>query len=403
MSRRVVVIGAGQAGFSLAAKLRELGHAGEITLIGEEPEPPYQRPPLSKKYLLGDFELDRLLLKPREFYAQQRITLLLNEPVTAIDRATRSVATARRRIPYDIVALTTGGLPRQLPEAAGGSLDGVFLMRSRADADALAPELQPGRRALVIGGGYIGLEAASVAAQRGLKVTLIEIAPRILNRVAAPETAGELRKLHQANGVEIREGTGLERLVEKGGRVGGALLDTGETIDCDLAIVGIGISPDTRLAEAAGLHIDNGIAVDGQCRSSDPAIYAAGDCASFPFRGARVRLESVQNAIDQGEHAAKAIHGSPGAYNPVPWFWSDQFSARLQIAGLNLGYDRVIRRPGHRPGGCSIWYFKGNRFLAVDALSDPKSYMQGKRWLESNAAPDPDRLADRDRELREAV
>lgn len=403
MSRRVVVIGAGQAGCSLVAKLRELGHTGDITLVGDEPEPPYQRPPLSKKYLLGEFDVERLYLKPRSFYAEQKITLLTGEEVVAVDRATRSVVTAKRRLPYDIVALTTGALPRRLPESVGGDLKGVYLMRSRADADAMAPEFRTGRRALVVGGGYIGLEAASVAAQRGLDVTLIEIAPRILNRVASPETADEMRNLHRANGVDIREGVGLERLIDRGGRVGAAQLSTGETIECDLVVIGVGITPDTRLAQTAGLQIDNGIAVDGQCRTSDPAIYSAGDCASFPFRRNRIRLESVQNAIDQGEHAAKAIHGSPGDYAPVPWFWSDQFAARLQIAGLNAGYDRVVTRPGHRPGGRSIWYFAGDRFLAVDAISDPKAYMQGKRWLELGVSPDPERLRDPDAELKQIV
>ena len=400
MSRRVVVIGAGQAGFSLAAKLRELGHGGEITLIGDEPEPPYQRPPLSKKYLMGTFELERLKLKDDSFYRENGIELLTGEPVEAIDRATRSVLTAKRRIPYDIVALTTGARPRRLPEAVVHGLGGVHLIRTRADADAIAPELRSGRRALVVGGGYIGLEMAAVAAQRGLAVTLVELAPRILSRVAAPETADEFRALHRANGVDLREGVGLERLIGKDGRVAAAELADGETVDCDFVAVGIGIAPDTRLAEAAGLRIDNGISVDGQCRTSDPAIFAAGDCASFPFRGARVRLESVQNAIDQGEHAAKAIHGNPAAYAPVPWFWSDQYSARLQIAGLNLGYDRVVTRPGHRPGGRSIWYFSGPDFIAVDAISDPKAYMQGKRWLEQGLSPAPDKLCNPEHDLK---
>lgn len=399
MPRRVVVIGAGQAGCSLVATLRELGHQGEITLIGDETDPPYQRPPLSKKYLVGDFERDRLLLKPESFYREERITLITGEPVIAIDRAARTVVSSERRVPYDIVAITTGARARAFPDDAGGRLDGVFLLRSRADADRIAPELKPGRRALVIGGGYIGLEAAASATECGVAVTVVEIAPRILNRVAASETADALRQLHRANGVDIREGARLERLIGSDGRVTGAELD-GESIACDFVVVGIGVTPDTRLAEAAGLQIDNGIAVDGHCRTSDPAIYAAGDCASFPYRGQRVRLESVQNAIDQGGHAAKAIHGSPGGYAPVPWFWSDQFSARLQIAGLSTGYDRIVTRPGSRPGGQSIWYFTDNRLLAVDAISDPKAYMQGKRWLEAGLSPDPDRLADRDAELK---
>jgi 3-phenylpropionate/trans-cinnamate dioxygenase ferredoxin reductase subunit len=388
MTDRVVVIGGGQAGAALVAKLRSDGFTGRITLIGEEPVPPYQRPPLSKKYLLGEFTRDRLFLKPESFYAEHDVELRLGTPATAIDRGMREVVAGGRRIPYDVLALTTGALPRRLPPETGGALPGVHVVRTLADIDRLAPEVTAGRRALVVGGGYIGLEAAAVCAMKGLAVTLIELAPRILQRVAAPETADCIRALHRAHGVEIRESTGLERL-EGTARVEAARLATGERLACDLVIVGIGIAPDTRLAEAAGLVIDNGIAVDGRCRTSDPAILAAGDCASFPFRGTRVRLESVQNAIDQAEHAARVIMGAGEAYAPVPWFWSDQYDAKLQIAGLNLGYDRTVLRPGHRPGGQSVWYFRGEEFLAVDAVNDPKAYMQGKRWLEAGVSPDP--------------
>ncbi|WP_407704253.1 NAD(P)/FAD-dependent oxidoreductase [Thermohalobaculum xanthum] len=403
MGRRVVVVGAGQAGYSLAAKLRDLGHTGPITLIGDETEIPYQRPPLSKKYLLGEMTVDRLHLKPRNFYDEANIALVAGERVESIDRAARAVITNQRSIGYDVVALTTGAVPRRLPAAIGGDLAGVYTIRSLADVDAMRPEFREGRRVLVVGGGYIGLEAAAVAAQKGLGVTLIEAAPRILGRVAAPETADFFRKLHRSNGVDIREGTGLDRLEGDGGRVARAVLADGETIDVDFVIVGIGIDPATHLAERTGLRIENGIAVDHQCRTSDPAIFAAGDCASFPWRGGRVRLESVQNAIDMAEHAAAAIHGATLPYIPVPWFWSDQYAARLQIAGLNLGYTRTVRRPGSRAGAESIWYFEGQRFLAVDAMNDPKAYMQGKRWLESGQSPTPEGVADSARELKTLV
>jgi len=230
-------------------------------------------------------------------------------------------------------------------------------------------------------------------------VTLIELAERILQRVAAPATSDFVRDLHRSHGVDIRESAGLERLTGEG-RVDGAVLSTAERLEIDFAIIGIGITPDTRLAEAAGLTLENGIAVDGRCRSSDPAIYAAGDCASFPYRGNRIRLESVQNAIDQAEHAAKVIMGAEEDYLPYPWFWSDQYDARLQIAGLNTGYTRTVSRPGHRPGGQSIWYFRDQTLLAVDAISDPKAYMQGKRWIEGGVSPDPAALADPSVELR---
>ncbi|MDH3666684.1 MAG: FAD-dependent oxidoreductase [Paracoccaceae bacterium] len=399
MAEKVVVVGAGQSGASLVTKLRNDGFTGAITLIGDESVPPYQRPPLSKKYLLGEMAEERLYLKPEAFYAEHEITLLTGAPAAAIDRAAREVVLGDDRIAYDALALTTGSRPRLLPAAIGGDLDGVYPVRTLADVDAMAPEVQPGRRVLIIGGGYIGLEAAAVCAMKGLQVTLVEMAPRILQRVAAPETSDFVRALHQGHGVEIREGVGLERLTGEG-RIASAALSTGEELEVDFAIMGIGITPNAALAEAAGLEIDNGIAVDGHCRTSDPAIYAAGDCASFPYKGARIRLESVQNAIDQAEHVASVIMGGQDAYLPYPWFWSDQYDARLQIAGLNTGYDSVVVRPGHRPGGQSIWYFQGIALLAVDAVSDPKAYMQGKRWIEAGLSPDPNAVGNPETDLR---
>ncbi len=250
--QRIVVVGAGQAGAALVAKLRSLGHTGPITLIGDEPAPPYQRPPLSKKYLLGEMSLERLYLRPESFYAEHDVALRLGQPVTAIDRAARTVRVGAEDIAYDALALTTGALPRRLPSAIGGELPGVYLMRTLADADRMEPEFRPGRRVLIVGGGYIGLEAAAVAASRGLQVTLIEATPRILGRVAAPETADFFRELHRSHGVDIREGAGLVRLVERDGRVGAAMLADGAELAVDFVIVGIGIAPDTRLAEAAG-------------------------------------------------------------------------------------------------------------------------------------------------------
>ena len=399
MPDRIVVVGAGQAGASLVAKLRALGHDGPITLIGDEPVPPYQRPPLSKKYLLGEVTAERLYLRPESFYAENDITLMTGQPVTAIDRAAKTVTVGGAAVPYDRLVLTTGSLARQLPAAMGGDLDGVYTVRSLADVDRMAAEVAPGRRALIVGGGYIGLEAAAVARTRGLEVTLIELAPRILNRVAAPETADFFRDLHAGHGVEIREGTGLERLTGED-RVTGAVLTGGEQIAADFVVAGIGIVPDTRLAEAAGLEIDNGIAVDGLCRTSDPAILAAGDCTSFPWRGGRLRLESVQNAIDQAEHAAAVLTGSDAPYTPAPWFWSDQYDCKLQIAGLNQGYERTVTRPGSRPGGLSVWYFAGDTLLAVDAMNDPKAYMQAKRWIEAGQSPDASQISNAGIDLR---
>lgn len=408
MPDRIVVVGGGQAGAALVAKLRALGHDGPITLIGAEPVPPYQRPPLSKKYLLGEMGVERLHLRPERFYSEQGIALRTGARVTAIDRAARTVWVGDETLPWDALALTTGALPRRLPPSSGGDLDGVHYMRTVQDADGIAPELREGARVLVVGGGYIGLEAAAVAASRGLPVTLVEMAPRILSRVAAAATSDFFRELHRAHGVDIREGTGLVGLKGRQGRVVAAQLESGEELPVDFVIVGIGVAPDTRLAEAAELEIGNGIAVDGLCRTSDPAIWAAGDCASFPLRDAqggewRVRLESVQNAIDQAEHAAATILGTTAPYAPSPWFWSDQYDCKLQIAGLHAGHDRTVVRPGSRPGGRSVWYYARDRLLAVDAMNDPKAYLHGKRCLEAGISPDPARIADPFIDLRQAV
>jgi 3-phenylpropionate/trans-cinnamate dioxygenase ferredoxin reductase subunit len=270
-----------------------------------------------------------------------------------------------------------------LPDAAGGNLAGVFTVRGLADADAILPIFLPGKKLLVIGGGYIGLEAAAVASAKGLDVTLIEMADRILQRVAAPMTSDYFRALHDRHGAAIREATGLDALVGKEGRLIGARLKDGTRLDADLAIVGIGIHPNDGLAADSGLAVENGIHVDGQCRTSDPDIFAAGDCASFPWRGIRTRLESVQNAIEQAEHAAAAMLGAVQDYDPVPWFWSDQHDVKLQIAGLNRGYTDTVLRPGKREQSQSVWYYRGEELIAVDAMNDALAYGIGKKVLEA--------------------
>ena len=389
----IVAIGGGQAGASLVAKLRALGHDGPVTLVCGEPVPPYQRPPLSKAYLLGEMEAERLYLKPRDFYGEQGIALKLGVTASAIDRAARTVTVDGEVLAYDQLALTTGSVPRQLPTVIGGDLPGVYVVRTLADVDRMAPEFRAGRRVLVIGGGYIGLEAAAVARKLGLEVVLVEMAERILQRVAAPETSDFFRALHTGHGVEIREGFGLARLLGTD-RVEGAVLSDHSELAIDFAIVGVGIVPDTALAEAAGLEIENGIRVDAEGRTSDPAIWAAGDCASFPYRGGRIRLESVQNAIDQAEAVAANMLGAGAPYVPKPWFWSDQYDVKLQIAGLNTGYDRVVVRPGEREGGVSHWYYAGGTLLAVDAMNDARAYMVGKRLIEAGRSPAPEAIAD---------
>ncbi|GAA0290116.1 NAD(P)/FAD-dependent oxidoreductase [Rhodovulum strictum] len=389
---RIVIIGAGQAGAALAAKLRGLGHQGPITLTGEEAAPPYQRPPLSKKYLLGEIGAERLYLRPAEFYAEHRIELRLGLRGARIDRAARVVEADGTAIGYDMLALTTGAVPRRLPAAMGGDLGGVHVVRTLADVDAMAPAFRDGARVLIVGGGYIGLEAAAVAAARGLKVTLIEAADRILQRVACAETSDWFRALHRGHGVDLREGTGLVRL-SGDGHVRAAELSDGTRLSVDFVIAGIGVTPATDLAEAAGLTIADGIAVDTLGQTSDPAIWAAGDCASFPWRGGRLRLESVQNAIDQAETVAANMLGAGLSYDPKPWFWSDQYDVKLQIAGLNTGFDRVVVRPGEK-AGISHWYYRGADLLAVDAMNEPRAYMTAKRLIEAGRSPDPALVAD---------
>ncbi|RDC74040.1 pyridine nucleotide-disulfide oxidoreductase [Rhodovulum sp. 12E13] len=390
----IVVVGAGQAGASLVARLRASGEKRPITLIGEEHAPPYQRPPLSKAYLKGEMALERLFLRPEAWYRENGIELRLDTRVDAIDLADRTVIAGGHALAYDELVLTTGAVPRRLPPGIGGDLGGVHVVRGLRDIDRMAPEMATGRRAVVIGGGYIGLEAAAVASALGLDVTVVEAAPRILQRVAAPETSDFIRKVHEDKGVTIREGVGLARLTGEG-RVTGAVLDDGTELPADLVIVGIGITPCTALAEAAGIALENGIRVDARGRTSAPHVWAAGDCASLPYRGARIRLESVQNAIDQAETVADNIAGAERDYDPKPWFWSDQYDLKLQIAGLNTGYDRVVVRPG-----TSHWYYAGDRLLAVDALGDPRAYMVGKRLIEAGRSPDPAAVADPETDLK---
>lgn len=390
----IVVIGAGQAGASLVAKLRSEGFDGQITLIGLESVPPYQRPPLSKAYLLGDMPLERLFLRPSSFYDDQNIALRLNTRVTAIDAAAQTITLGDgETISYDELALTTGSTPRTLPAAIGGTLDGVFAVRDLADADAMAPAFTAGKRLLIIGGGYIGLEAAAVASKLGLHVTLVEMADRILQRVAAPQTSDYFRALHTSHGVEIRESIGLDRLLGDT-HVTGARLSDGSEIDVDFAVVGVGITPASALAESAGITLNNGIETDSNGRTSDPHIWAAGDCASLLFNDTRIRLESVGNAIDQAENVAKNMLGQNVAYQPKPWFWSDQYDCKLQIAGLNTGYDAVYVRMGDAPGVQSHWYYQGDTLLAVDAMNDPRSYMIGKRLIEAGRSPAPAAITD---------
>ena len=388
----VVVIGAGQAGAAVVARLRAEGHQGDITLIGAEPHPPYQRPPLSKGYLLGEIGAERLWLRGADFYAEHGITLRLGQTVTAIDPVAKTITVGTDTVAYDELVLTTGSHPRRLPATVGGELPGVYTVRSLADVDAMKAEFTAGRRLIIVGGGYIGLEAAAVAANLGLDVTVLEMAPRILQRVAAPETSDYFRALHQAHGVKVLESTGLDRLLGDT-HVTGARLTNGTELPADFVIVGVGILPGTQLCDAANIALENGIRTDAHGRTNQPHVWAAGDCASFPWRSGRLRLESVGNAIEQAEAVADNILGRDTPYHAHPWFWSDQYDTKLQIAGLNTGYDRIVTR-GPEGEAVSFWYYNGDTLLAVDAMNDPRAYMVGKRLIEMGKSPDPVAIAD---------
>jgi 3-phenylpropionate/trans-cinnamate dioxygenase ferredoxin reductase subunit len=345
---------------------------------------------------------DRMLFRPDHWYADNNVEIRLSTWAEQIDRARKQVVMQDGSVlGYETLALATGATPRRLPPAVGGALEGVYLTRDKRDADNLAAEMRAGRRVLIIGGGYIGLEAAAVARHRGLEVTLIEMADRILQRVAAKETADIMREIHQAHDVVIREKTGLRHLVGRNGHVAAAELSDGTTIDVDFVIVGIGVAANDRLAKEAGLSVGNGIAVDSFARTSDPSIFAVGDCAELPWNGTRIRLESVQNAVEQAEAAAGIIAGKEEAYDPKPWFWSDQYDVKLQIAGFNLGYDETLLRAGVRPGSSSVWYFKQGCFIAVDAINDAKAYVTGKRLLENGGNADRAILTDPTADLKQ--
>lgn len=403
MTQKIVIIGAGQAAIAFAAKMRELDQQAEITIVGQEPSLPYQRPPLSKKYMTGEMEADRLLLRPQAWYEENRVSCVAGETVYSIDTQNKQIVLEGASLPYDKLLIATGSRPRELPSEIGGFLDGVFTLRDLEDADAISEEMSEAKTVLVIGGGYIGLEAAAVFAQKGMKVRVVEMGDRILQRVASAQTSDYIRAKHKSEGVEILENLGLEKLIEKEGRVVGAKFNDSTQMDVDFVLAGIGAIANMELAQEAGLICSSGIAVNSQAQTSNPDIFAAGDVASFDFRGHNVRLESVQNAIDQAEHAAKVIAGDTSDYTPSPWFWSDQFDVKLQIAGFNIGYEETVIRAGSRPGGQSTWYFADGKFIAVDAMNDPKAYMFGKKILESKNQLTPEHAQDAEFDLKSLI
>jgi 3-phenylpropionate/trans-cinnamate dioxygenase ferredoxin reductase subunit len=395
MAAPIVIVGAGQAAASFISRHAVLGSEQPLLLVGEESHPPYQRPPLSKKYLLGELERERLFIRPLQWYTDQAVKLRFDTRIDTIDRERRLVVSSSgESIEYDKLLLCTGSRARALPAEIGGSLDGVFTLRSIADIDRMSPEFQAGRKLLIVGGGYIGLEAAAAGRQLGLEVTVLEMAERILQRVAAAATSDYFRNLHSGHGVSLHESTRLARLLSNGGKVRGAELESGEIIDADLVLVGIGSIPNTEIAQAAGLDCDNGISVNETCQTSDAHIYAAGDCSNFVRNGQHIRLESVQNAADQGDLIARVLAGEKVTYTALPWFWSDQYDCKLQIVGLNHGYNQTVLRPGANPSSQSIWYYRDQQLLAIDAMNEPKSYAFGRKIIEAGKHPTAEQVAD---------
>ena len=394
-----IVIGAGQAGAEVVSKLRAEGYEGRVVLIGQENYLPYQRPPLSKKYMAGEMALERLFLKPKEFYQDKGIELLIGQSALKINPIEQEIEFTDGILNYDHLVLATGSKPRELTPYIGRKINNLFTMRDLNDANSIEPYMKSGMRLLIVGGGYIGLEAAATARKFGVDVTLVEIEQRILKRVAAKETSNYIRSLHVSKGVKFKEAIGLDNLKIIDDKILSAYLTDGSDINVDFVIVGIGVTPNTKLAEGAKLKINNGIFVNDMCQTSIANIYAAGDCTSFNYKNTLVRLESVGNAIDQAMIVAQNIMKQDTSYLPKPWFWSDQYDLKLQIAGLNTGYDDVAIRKGEN-NQVSHWYFKGSDLLAVDALNDPRCYMIGKRLIEANKSPSKNQIKDKDLNLK---
>ncbi|MDJ0939772.1 MAG: FAD-dependent oxidoreductase [Woeseiaceae bacterium] len=393
MKEQIVIVGAGHAAGQVVATLKQKKFAGRIVLIGDEPFLPYQRPPLSKKYLAGELPAERLHVKPESFYADEQIELKLGTRVAAIDTQAATVTTADGdAVRYDKLILATGSRVRRL-EIPGADLAGIHYVRSIADVEAMQSAFVPGARAVIIGAGYIGLEVAAVARQLGLEVSVVETAPRVMSRVVCPEVSAFYERQHAAHGVELLLNTGTESFTGDD-QVDGVKLADGRRLDADVVVVGVGILPNTELAEAAGLETANGIVVDDHCRTSAADVFAVGDCTCHPnaIYNRNVRLESVHNALEQAKTAAANACGDDVAYSQVPWFWSDQYDIKLQIAGLSQGYDDVLTRGDPEEASFSCVYLKEGRVIAVDAVNAPKDFMQSKALIASRATPDRERL-----------
>ncbi len=377
----LVIIGGGHAAGQACASLRAGGWSGSITLVGEEPYPPYQRPPLSKAYLLGTLPAERLLFRPESFYTDHDVTLRLGERALRIDRAARRVETDRGSLGYDALLLATGARPRPLT-CAGADLGGVFGLRSIADVDAIKQRFDSARHLVIIGAGYIGLEVAAVAKRRGLNVTVLEAQDRVMSRVTSPLVSDFFTMIHREEGVDLRLGAQVGG-VEGREAVEAVRLADGTRVPADLVVYGIGVLPNQEIAAEAGLATENGILVDENARTEDPAIYAVGDCTNHPnpLLDRRLRLESVHNALEQAKTAAAALCGSPKPYAQIPWFWSDQYELKLQTVGLQDGYDATVVRGAPEARSFAVFYLRGEALIAVDAVNEPAAFMAAKKLV----------------------
>ncbi len=396
----VVIVGGGHAAGQAAASLRQEGYDGAILVRGEEPHIPYQRPPLSKQYLAGEYGQERVHLRPAKFYASKNIDVRGDARVEAIDANSQTVTCADgERLRYDKLLLATGARARKL-DAPGGDLPGVYYLRTIADVDAIKRDFLPGRRIAIVGGGYIGLEVAAVAIEKGLRVTVLEMADRILERVTTPAMSAFYHELHTAKGVAIRTGARAEAFLG-GERLEAVVCADGERVDADLAVVGVGVTPNVELARRTGLDCDDGIVVDEHTRTSAANIYAAGDCTNHPnpLLGRRLRLESVPNAMEQSRVAAANMAGNAKTYASMPWFWSDQYDLKLQIVGFPGASDQPVVRGDVEARRFATFYFQGRTLVAADAVNSPREFMAA-RQLVGKDVRDPLRLADPTTDLK---
>ena len=398
MTETVVIVGGGQAGAQAAVSLRREGFAGRVVLIGDEPVLPYQRPPLSKTYLAGDLAKERLFIKPAAFYDKMNIERMLGEEVCAIDSSGQVVSLrSGQTLHYEHLILATGGRVRPL-SCLGAVHPQVHYLRTLADVEAMQGKFTAGARLVVIGGGYVGLETAAVAVKHGLKVTLLVARPIPLGRVTSPEVGKFFEDVHRQAGVTVCCNTGVESIEDDAGdgKVAVVVTDSGYRVLADMVVVGIGLLPNVELAESAGVACDNGIRVDEYCRTSIENIYAAGDCANHPnpIYQQSLRLESVQNAVDQGKAVAATICGKDKPYAQVPWFWSDQYDLKLQTAGINSGYDQAVTRGDPASRSFAVFYLREGRLLAVDAINRPGEFVVARNILSKGLEVSVERLQD---------